>query len=187
MAISLQPPVQWKGLTVLGGLCVLRQAGEGRERCKLCLSGIHFSPLYSYIWCIAFELAPGEVAATCLLVSVHLYSNSVVLRQPGKPGHKRLILPCTQPERYVARRGDGAADSQPAAWWNTTCNRGCHGDLGERAPFACCLWSQDFCGALGENVPFPLVWDLTRCDWSFPWVFESDTRKKNRLQYPLRW
>lgn len=46
-------------------------------------------------------------------------------------------------------------------------NWGYHGDLGEDAPFAC-LWSQDFGGALGENVHFLLIWDLTQYDWNFP-------------------
>lgn len=66
MDIYLQPFVQRKADVVLGGLHVPRQIEEEREHCKMCLSGFHSSPMYSYMCCIAFGLVPDEVAATCV-------------------------------------------------------------------------------------------------------------------------
>lgn len=120
MEISLQPFVQ----------------GEGHLKCQhmlvrqwsiaVCFSGIHSSTGYPpciphvYIWCTAFGLTPGEVAAICASSPKHQLSSP---QTAWKAGHKQLIVPVTLARRHGMRSGDGMANSQPAGWWNTTCSK----------------------------------------------------------------
>lgn len=146
---------------------MLTHTCETMEHCKMCFSGICSStgfPMYTpcvhltYSFWIDFWI--GEVAAIC----VHSAKLQLSCPQTAwKAGHKQLIVPVTLPRRHRMRSEMvWLTLSQKPDEIQLVANRGFHRDLGDNTPFGSCLSRQDFHGALGENVFFPLS-KTTQC------------------------